>query len=69
MAEHDAGTSEVRIILDTQEIVDLMAVYFPAGMNEVQFVRKVEGYLKKVIDMGFVAMWGRTGRRLRLKES
>jgi hypothetical protein len=67
MAEHDAGTSEVRIILDKQEIVDLMAVYFPAGMNEVQFVRKVEGYLKKVLDMGFVRYVGEDRQKVEIK--
>lgn len=67
MAEHDAGSGEVRIILEKQEIVDMMAVYFPPLMNEVQFVRKVEGYLKKVLDMGFIRFLGEDKNKLEIK--
>ncbi|MDA3955344.1 DUF4194 domain-containing protein [Oceanispirochaeta sp.] len=67
MAEHDAGSGEVRIILDRQEIVDMMAVYFPAGINEVQFVRKVEGYMKKVLDMGFLRFLGDEKQKVEIK--
>ncbi len=67
MAEHDAGSGEVRIILDKQEIVDMMAVYFPSGMNEVQFVRKVDAYLKRVMDMGFLRYLGENREKMEIK--
>ena len=67
MAEHDAGSGEVRIILDKQDIIDMMAVYFPTGMNEVQFARKVDAYLKKIMDMGFIRYLKDDRQKLEIK--
>jgi len=67
MSEHDAGSGEVRIILDKQDVLDMLAVYFPVGMNEVQFVRRAEGYMKRAAEMGFIRYLGEDKQKLEIK--
>ena len=67
MAEHDAGSGEVRIVLDKQDVIDLMGVFFPSVMNEVQFARKVGGYLKKAEEMGFIRQLGEDTQKIEIK--
>ncbi len=67
LAEHDASSGEERLIIDKQEIVDLMGTYFKTGSNEVQFVRKIEGALQKVVDLGFIRFLGDQKEKIEVK--
>ena len=67
LAEHDASSSEERLILDRQEITDLMATFLTHGTNEVQFIRKVESYIHKVYELGFLRYLGKDREKIEVK--
>jgi hypothetical protein len=54
LAEFDATSSEARLILTREQIVDLLQVYLPDSSDEVKSARAVDGYLKRVEELGFV---------------
>ncbi len=58
LAEFDAGAGEEgnggRLILSRDDIVELIRVFLPAGSNEAKLIDQVDGYLNKIIDLGFV---------------
>ncbi|KMQ51863.1 hypothetical protein CHISP_1118 [Chitinispirillum alkaliphilum] len=54
LAEHDATSSDNRLILSKGDIVEMITTFLPSGSNEVKMVNQVESHLKKVADMGFV---------------
>ncbi len=67
LAEHDASSGEERLIVDKQEIVDLMGTYFVSGSNEVQFIRKIDGALQKVHELGFIRFLGAKKEKVEVK--
>ena len=62
LAEHDAGSSEERLILSRDDIVDMMRTFLPAGVNEARLVDQIDAHINKVIELGFA-------RRLRNESS
>lgn len=54
LTEHDASSGEVRLVLEKQELLNMMATFFPGGSNEVKFQRQFEGWLQKASDLGFI---------------
>lgn len=67
LAEHDASSGEERLIIDKQEIVDLMGTFLVTGINEVQFIRKVDGALQKVSELGFIRFLGEKKEKVEIK--
>ena len=67
LAEHDASSGEERIILEKQEIIDLMGTFFVSGSNEVQFIRKIDGALQKVSELGFIRFLGEKKEKIEIK--
>lgn len=62
LAVHDATSSENRLILSRDEIVEMMKTFLPAGSNEARIVDQIDTYLNKVIELGFA-------RRLRTENN
>ncbi|MCP4333248.1 MAG: DUF4194 domain-containing protein [Gammaproteobacteria bacterium] len=62
LAEFDAAGGGTRLILSRDEIVELLRVFLPAGSNEIRFIQKIDSYINKVADSGFL-------RRLRGSEN
>lgn len=56
MAEFDATGSEgeTRLILSSDDIVELIRVFLPAGSNESRLIDQVDTLLNKVARLGFV---------------
>lgn len=54
LAEFDAASAEARFVLSREQIVDLISVYLPESSDEVKTARAVDGYLKRVEELGFV---------------
>ncbi len=54
LAEHDATSSESRLILNIEDMVEMITTFLPSGTNEVKIVNQVESHLKKIADMGFI---------------
>ncbi len=53
LAEHDASSSESRLILGREEIVEMIKTFLPAGSNEARLVDQIDTYINKVIELGF----------------
>jgi hypothetical protein len=51
--EHEASSSEERLILDKSLVQQMMEVFLGVGSNEVKFIDQVEALIKKAADMGF----------------
>ncbi len=62
LAEHDASSSESRLILGREEIVEMIKTFLPAGSNEARLVDQIDTYINKVIELGFA-------RRLRTENN
>jgi hypothetical protein len=62
LAVHDATSSESRLILSRDEIIEMMKTFLPAGSNETRIVDQIDSYLNKVIELGFA-------RRLRTENN
>lgn len=67
LAEHDASSGEERLIIDKQEVFDLMGTFIVSGSNEVQFIRKVDGSLQKVSELGFIRFIGEKKEKIEVK--
>jgi len=67
LAEHDASSGEERLILEKQEIIDLMGTFIISGSNEVQFIRKIDGALQKVSELGFIRFLGEKKEKIEIK--
>jgi hypothetical protein len=62
LAEHDTSSSESRLILGRDEIVEMVKTFLPSGSNEARLVDQIDTHINKVIELGFV-------RRLRTENS
>jgi len=54
LAEHDAASGEVRLIVDLEEMVDAVRTFLPEGATEARVTDQIGGYLKKVAELGFI---------------
>ena len=61
LAEHDASGGDARLILSSEQIVDLVQVFMPAGTNEARLVDRIDADVNKVVELGFL-------RRLRSQQ-
>ena len=61
LAETDAKGGDSRLILSTEEIVDLLRFFLPGTGNDARLIDKVGGDINKVVELGFL-------RRLRGKD-
>ena len=54
LAEFDASSSDVRLIVTRDQIAELVRVHLPDGTNEVRLVGDVDTLVGKVVDLGFL---------------
>ena len=54
LAEFDATSSDARLVLGRDQIVEMLRVYLPSGADDVKTVRVVESHIKKVEELGFL---------------
>lgn len=54
LAEHDASSSEQRLILDKDDLIEHLRVFLPSSTNDVRFVDQIDAHLNKVIELGFI---------------
>lgn len=54
LAEFDAGGEDTRLILSRDEVVDMVRVFLPAGVNEARIVDQIDTHLNKIIELGFL---------------
>lgn len=54
LAEFDANSSDTRLMLTRDQIVDMVRLFLPTASNEVRLVDQVDGHLNKIIELGFL---------------
>jgi Domain of unknown function (DUF4194) len=54
LAEFDATSSETRLILRQEDIVNLLSVFMPETANEARLMDRIESDIKKIVEMGFL---------------
>lgn len=54
LAEFDATSSEARLVLTREQIVELIRVHLPESSDDVRVTKAVDGYLKRIEELGFV---------------
>lgn len=54
LAELDASGGDTRLVLSREEIVELIRVFLPEGSNEAKLIDRVDTYLNKIVDLGFL---------------
>lgn len=54
LAEFDAGGGDTRLVLNRDEIVELVRVFFPETSNDSKLVDQIETHLNRIVDLGFL---------------
>lgn len=54
LAEFDATSSEVRLVLGRDQIVEMLRLFLPDSTNEARLVDTIDTTIKKVCDLGFL---------------
>ena len=54
MAEFDAMSSETRLILSREDIIELMRLFLPDTANEARLIDQINSHINKVVEMGFL---------------
>ncbi|OOH87734.1 hypothetical protein BMT54_09335 [Pasteurellaceae bacterium 15-036681] len=54
LVEFDSDNADVRFILSQSQLIDLMKTYLGDTTNQVKLADKIEGYINKVVELGFL---------------
>jgi hypothetical protein len=54
LAEFDASSSDTRLVLRRDQIVEMLRVYLPESTNEARLVDSIDTYINRVVEMGFL---------------
>jgi len=54
LAEFDAHGGDTRLMLSRDQIAEMMRVFLPATSNEARLADKIDSYLGKAVDLGFL---------------
>lgn len=54
LVEFDSANGDVRFILSQAQIIDLMKTYLGEQTNQAKQIDKIESYINKVVELGFL---------------
>ena len=54
LAEFDASSTEARLVLHRDAIVEMMRLFLPDTTNEAKMRGRVEGYIGRAVELGFL---------------
>jgi len=54
LAEIDATGGDTRLILSRDQVVELVRVFLPSGVNEAKMVDRIGSDLSRICDLGFL---------------
>lgn len=54
LAEFDGSGDDTRLIMSRDEVVEMVSTFLPSGVNEAKLVDKIESYINKVVELGFI---------------
>lgn len=67
LAEHDALEGDERLILETDEVVELVRTFLPESSTESRTVDRTLATLKKIADLGFISFLNSRRDKLEVK--
>ncbi len=67
LAEHDSFSGEERLVLDTEDVVEMVRTFLPAGTNEAKATDQILSSLRRVADLGFIRFLSRDENKLEVK--
>jgi hypothetical protein len=54
LAEHDATSSDTRLVLTRDELVRLLQDFLTAGTTEARMIDRIDSHIKRVSELGFL---------------
>jgi hypothetical protein len=54
MAEFDATSGEVRLVLTREQITEMVGIFLVSGSNEARVVEQLDGAIAKAVELGFL---------------
>lgn len=54
LAEFDASSSDTRLVLSRDQIVEMLRLYVPESTNEARLVDNIDTNINRVVEMGFL---------------
>jgi hypothetical protein len=54
LAEFDASSSEARLVLTRDQIVEMLRLFLPESSNDARLVDQIDAHLNRVVDLGFL---------------
>ena len=54
LAEFDASSSDTRLVLSRDQIVEMLRLYLRESTNEARLVDNIDSYIERVVNMGFL---------------
>jgi Domain of unknown function (DUF4194) len=54
LAEFDATSAEVRLVLTRAQIAEMLRLFLPETSNEVRLLHRIDAHVNKVVDLGFL---------------
>jgi hypothetical protein len=54
LVEFDASSGETRLILSSDDIVEMIRVFLPDTSNQVRLLERVDSSISRVVEMGFL---------------
>ncbi|MFV0526487.1 MAG: DUF4194 domain-containing protein [Acidimicrobiales bacterium] len=54
LLEFDTSSTEVRLVLGRDQIIDLYRVYAPADLDDVKLGRQIDSHINRIVDLGFL---------------
>jgi hypothetical protein len=54
LAEFDASSAEVRLVLSRDQIVEMLRLFVPDSTNDARLVDNIDANINKVVDLGFL---------------
>lgn len=67
LAEHDAMSGEERVVLETDEVVEMVRTFLSGGSTEARVVDRIQSTLRKIAELGFIRFLDRGQSRLEIK--
>lgn len=55
LAEFDATGGDTRLVLSQDDIVEMLRLFLPDGVNEARLIDQIVSYINKVVELGFLS--------------
>jgi hypothetical protein len=54
LAEFDASSSDARLVLSRDQIIEMLRLYLPESSNDARNIRNIDAHVSKVVELGFL---------------